>query len=170
MRKLLFVILFLVSPSIAFPQPIEFKLSFWKGGSYYIQEGKTYGMGWYGRNVKKIISSSPEAIREVNKYYTYQTIAYALGFSGAFMINYALFDHEHLGSSEEYGLIIGGVGLIGINVGLGYMGFSHLKKAAEMYNSSLKARETSAKQDPKTVRVALGYNEDYYGITLSYNF
>ena len=111
MKKLLFAVLFLLSPSFAFPQSIEFKSSFWKGGSYYIQEGKTHGMGWYGRNVKKVISSSPEAIKEVNKYYTYQTVAFGLGMCGSLMTIYALFEHEHLNSTEEAGLIIGGLSL-----------------------------------------------------------
>ena len=170
MRKLLFAVLFLLSPSFAFPQSIEFKFSFWKGGASYIQEGKTYGMGWYGKNVKKVISSTPEAIREVNKYYIYQTVAFGLGFSGGFMTAYAVFKHRYLDSSEEAGLIILGLGLYGIDVALRYKGFSHLKKAAEIYNSSLKVKETKIKRSSKIVRVSLTYNQDNLGIVLSYNF
>lgn len=92
--------------------------------------GHEDGVGFAGRNIKKILSVNPEALREVNTFAKYQvpTFFTTLVFGGT--LGWGI-------GSKNGRLILIGVGGTVVSFIFDQIGYSHLKKAASIFNEGL---------------------------------
>lgn len=133
-----YIIFILLTTSSVFSQEIKLKDSFW-GGLKFSQYNKERSIGFGGENLKQAVSSSKEAVSEVNKYaISYNTGQLFQGIS-AYCIGWSLGGTYWRGEEVNKGMLAGGLVTAVLGIILTYKtSHSFLKKAVKIYNESIK--------------------------------
>ena len=99
-------------------------------GFKFDYHGYENGVGFGGRNIKRIVSGNPEALREVNTFAKYQVPTFFTTLISAAALGWGL------GTKDERFIYIGAGGIV-LSFIFDQIGYSHLKKAARLFNEGL---------------------------------
>jgi len=99
-------------------------------GFKFAYHGYENGVGFGGRNIKRIVSGNPEALREVNTFAKYQVPTFFTTLISAAALGWGL------GTKDERFIYIGAGGIV-VSFIFDQIGYSHLKKAVRLYNEGL---------------------------------